>query len=183
MDDYLFSLIMKTRSDANILIERHTNPSKLGAALTLYDVLSSCLLICEKCLYDETEYRKIETLFQEQEKTGNRRYIEKGSDIYVLVCRYIFTNTDRTNAMRYASTLREAAKRQISSEQLVSYMKNNGGINALYFSRPLSERSVKTKTLRLADQIQFSRDKPFRLTLEWKDDNTFKVLFQEEVDM
>ena len=34
--------------------------------------------------------------------------------------------------------------------------------------------------LRLAEQIQFCRDRPFTVTLRWRDDNTFEVVTMEQ---
>lgn len=172
----IIALAIQAKKDASLVVDRHTNPSQKTASIALYGVLASCLNLCERCDRDAGELGELQRLFKEQPVTGKRRYVEKDSDIYVLVCRFVFTETDRTNAMRYASALREAAKLQVSSADLRGYLKDNGGVNALYFKRPLDARSVKTKCLRLADQIEFSRDAPFSLTLRWRDDNTFDVL-------
>ncbi|MGR9056032.1 hypothetical protein ACU8NH_09000 [Rhizobium leguminosarum] len=172
----IVQLAIKAKRDAALVVDRHTNPSQKAASLALYDVMASCMELCERCELDSAEQTALECLFKEQPKTGNRRYVEKGSDIYVMVCRFVFTETDRTNAMRYASALREASKLQLSSENLSDWMRGNGGVNALYFRRPLDARRVKTKCLRLAEQIEFSRDEPFTLTLRWQDDNTFAVI-------
>jgi hypothetical protein len=171
----IITLAMRARRDAGLVVDRHTNPSQKAASLALYGVMATCMELCERCDRDPAEQAQLERLFGEQPRSGNRRYVEKGSDIYVLVCRFVFTETDRTNAMRYASALREAGKMQIASSQLSDWMKENGGVNALYFRRPLDTRQVKTKCLRLAKQIQFSRDTPLSLTLRWRDDNTFDV--------
>lgn len=172
-------LAYKARKDAGLVVDRHTNPSQKAASIALYSVLAACKELCERCDRDAAERAEMERLFGEQPKTGNRRYVEKGSDIYVFVCRFVFTETDRTNAMRYASALREAGKMQIEARDLAEWMKNNGGVNALYFKRPLDARNVKTKCLRLAEQIEISRDNPFTITLRWLPDNTFAIEGQE----
>lgn len=169
-------LALSARSKAASVVDRHVNPSQKQASLSLYGVMASCLELCERCRWNPDEQAELERLFAEQPKTGNRRYVEKGSDIYVLVCRFVFTETDRTNAMRYASALREATKLQLTSGSLFEHLQNNGGINSLYFRRPLDARRVKTKTLQLAHQIEFSRDEPLRLTLRWRSDNRFEVV-------
>ena len=172
----ILDLALQARRDAALVVDRHTNPNQKTASITLYGVLASCLELCERCDNDAAERAALEKLFAEQPKTGNRRYVEKGSDIYVFVCRFVFTSTDRTNAIRYASALREAAKSQIHRSNLFSYLKKNGGVRALYFRRPLAARSVRTKTLHLAEQIEVSRDKPFTVTLSWRQDNIFDVV-------
>lgn len=168
-------LAMQARAAAAVVVDRHVNPSQKQASLALYAVLARCMELCERCERDPAEREELDRLFAEQPKTGNRRYVEHGSDIYVLVCRFVFTETDRTNAMRYASALREAWKMDVASAELEQWLKDNGGVNALYFRRPLDARSVRTSTLRLAKQIEFSRDRPFTLTLQWRDDNSFDV--------
>lgn len=169
-------LAMNARAAAAVVVDRHVNPSQKQASLALYGVMAKCMELCERAERDETEREEIYRLFADQPKQGNRRYVERGSDTYVLVCRFVFTETDRTNAMRYASALREAAKLQLNSKTIAEWLKTEGGINALYFRRPLDARCVKTKALRLAEQIEFSRDEPFTLTLSWQDDNTFAVV-------
>ncbi len=170
------ALAIQTKKEAGLVVDRHTNPSQKAVSVALYGVLASCMNLCERCDHEPAEREELERLFKEQPRPGKRRYVEKNSDIYVLVCRFVFTETDRTNAMRYASALREASKLQVASGELRDYLKDNGGINALYFKRPLDARSVKTKCLRLASQIEFSRDEPFTLKLTWRDDNTFDAV-------
>lgn len=169
-------LAMKARDSAALVVDRHVNPSQKAASLALYRVMADCKALCERCEANREDMAELQRLFAQQPKAGNRRYVEKGSDVYVYVCRYVFTETDRTNAMRYAAALREASKLQVSSGDLFEWMKKNGGVNALYFRRPLDARSVKTKCLRLAEQIEISRDKEFTLTLKWRDDNSFEVI-------
>lgn len=175
----IVKLAMQARDAATLVVDRHTNPSQKAASLALYSVMARCMELCERCERDASERAELDRLFDDQPKTGNRRYVEKGSDIYVFVCRYVFTDTDRTNAMRYAAALREASKMQISSAELAEHMKTNGGVNALYFRRPLDARLVKTKCLRLAETITFSRDAELTLRLSWRDDNSFVVIEQK----
>lgn len=176
----IIALAMKARQEASLVVDRHTNPSQKHASLALYAVLGSCMSLCERCQNSPAERKELEALFEQQPKTGNRRYVEKGSDIFVFVCRFVFTSTDRTNAIRYACALRQAHEKHIKSADLADWMKKNGGVNALYFSRPLDARQVKAKTLQLAEQITFSRDHPFTLTLSWRSDNRFEVIEQRQ---
>lgn len=172
----IITLAINARQAATLVVDRHTNPNKTMASLALYNVLARCMELSERCERDPDEHQQLNRLFKQQPKSGNRRFVEKNSDIYILVCRYVFTETDRSNAMRYAAALREAAKMQISSERLVDHMKKNGGVNALYFRRPLDARTVKTKCLQLAEPILYSRDSPLHLVLKWRDDNLFVVV-------
>lgn len=175
----IYKAMLRARENAAVVSRWHTTPGKTKASLTLYKVLAECKQLCERCETNPQEKAEVERMFAEQPKAGNRRYVEKGSDVYVLICRFVFAETDRTNAIRYAIALREAAKLNIEGAQLADWMKTNGGINTLYYRRPLEIRDVKTKTLRLDQQIEISRDKPFTLTLRWQPDNTFAVIGQE----
>jgi alkanesulfonate monooxygenase SsuD/methylene tetrahydromethanopterin reductase-like flavin-dependent oxidoreductase (luciferase family) len=175
----IYKAMLQARENAAIVSRWHTTPGKTKASLTLYKVLAECKQLCERCETSPQDKAEVDRMFAEQPKAGNRRYVEKGSDVYVLICRFVFAETDRTNAMRYAAALREAAKMDIPGARLSDWMKTNGGINALYFRRPLDAREVKTKALRLDQQITISRDKPFVLTLQWQPDNTFTVIGQE----
>lgn len=164
-------LAVRTRKDASEVVQRH----KKRASFQLYTVLASCLELCERCDQHPIERIELERLFESQPHEGNRRYVESGSDIYVLVCRFVFAGTHRTNAIRYSQALREAVKLQIRSGELEQRLRQNGGINALYFRRPLTIESVSTKTLRLARSITVPRGRPFTLTLQWTAENTFQV--------
>jgi hypothetical protein len=171
--DSIIDLVQQTRQQAGEVVARH----KRHSSFRLYDVLAPCLAICERCERDPDERAEIDRLFAEQPKVGqNRRYVEKGSDIYQLVCRYVFAGTYLTNATRYAQALREAAKMQIRSADLATWLRHNGGVNALYFRRPLAALAVEMKTLRLTEPVRVQRHKAFSLTLRWQPDNTFKVL-------
>lgn len=166
-------LALLTRQGAGEVVARH----KKLASFRLYAILAPCLELCERCERDPSERHELDKLFAEQPKGDrNRHYIEKGSDIYVLVCRFVFAGTNRTNAIRYSQSLREAAKMQISSAEIEAWLRKNGGVNALYFRRPLEAKTSSARTLRLANSIVFPRDGDFTLTLRWSQDNTFKVL-------
>lgn len=169
------NLARQTREDAEEVTQRH----KKLSSFRLYAVLAPCMELCERCERDPAERAELDRLFAEQPKEGNRRYVEKGSNIYQAVCRYVFHNTDGTNTNRYAQALNEAAKLQISSRDLEDWLKENGGVNALYFRRPLSVRVTELKVLRLNRSVTFSRDTPLRLVLQWQTDNTFKIIEEE----
>lgn len=166
-------LALSTRQGAAEVVARH----KKLASFRLYAILAPCLELCERCERDPSERAELDRLFAEQPKGDqNRRYIERGSDIYVLVCRFVFAGTNRTNAIRYAQSLREAAKLQIRSSELEAWLRKNGGVNALYFRRPLAAKTSSARTLRLTSSIVFPRDAKFTLVLQWQQDNCFRVL-------
>lgn len=168
------SLAMDARQAAAEVVVRH----KKHASFRLYAVLAPCLEICERCQANPADLAEIEALFRQQSHEGNRRYVERGSDIFVLVCRFVFSGTNRTNAIRYSQCLREAVKLGVAANDLEAWLRANGGVNALYFRRPLASETSSARTLRLARSITFPRDKPFTLTLQWGTDNAFRVLGQ-----
>lgn len=166
------TLAMDARQSAADVVARH----KKQASFRLYAVLAPCLEICERCTRNPADIAEIEALFRQQPHDGSRRYVEAGSDIFVLVCRFVFSGTNRSNAIRYSQCLREAVKLGIASEDLAAWLRHNGGVNALYFRRPLASSTSTARTLRLARSITFPRDKPFTLTLQWGTENAFRVL-------
>jgi hypothetical protein len=167
---------IQTRDRASNIVARQ---GQKKTSFELYAVLAPCLELCERCLRDPAEQAALDRLFADQPKgKRNRHYVEKGSDIYLHVARFVFCDGERNrnNAWRYSVALREAAKSQIGSEDLAAWLKDNGGVNALYFKRPLDIVHVTTKALRLARPITYPRDRPFTLTLRWTRDNAFDVL-------
>lgn len=169
----IIELAIQTRNSANSVTIRH----KKKSSFELYAVLADCMEICERCLLNPEQRGELEQLFHAQDKgSQKRRYVEKSSDIYQLVCRFVFAATDRNNCNRYAHALREAEKLQLNSSRLEKWLAINGGVNALYFRRPLVSNSVYTRALRLNQSILIDRHKEFTLTLRWRNDNTFDVL-------
>lgn len=166
-------LALQTRQNAADVVARH----KKLASYRLYAILAPTMEVCERCERNPQERAEIDRLFASQPRGDqNRRYVERGSDIYVLVCRFVFAGTNRSNAIRYAQALREAAKLQIGSGELDEWLRKNGGVAALYFRRPLESRSSSTRTLRLDRSITFPRDKMFVITLQWGTENAFRVI-------
>ncbi len=163
------------RCEHALAIARH----KKHADIHLYHVLKDCLEICEVCLRDRAEEAALDRLLAglPTRPGKNRCYVEKGSDIYQKVCRYMFHAEEHpANTNRYAITLREAAARQIGSATLVQALKTGGGINALYLQRPLERDVVSTKCLRLDRQITHRKSERFTLVLKRRPDNSYEVL-------
>ena len=171
MAETIVDLARRVRAEADDVVVRH----KKLASFRLYALLAPCLELCERCGRDPVERDDLHALFMSQPHEGNRRYVERGSDIYTLVCRYVFNGTSGTNIWRYACALREASKLQIGSGQLEGWMRDNGGINALFFRRPIEMRTTCLKTLRLDRAAAMPRDHAFTLTLRWQTDNSFQV--------
>lgn len=148
----------------------------------LYGLLAGCMFICEKVerenLHDElrTHIRISVDIRGENNAGKGRRYAEKMADVTVLVCRYVLQNDNRNSMYRYAATLREAFKHQIPSTELVEWLTKNGGVNALYKSRPVTARSVKLKVLNLTTAIEVSKVEPFTITLKYNGKGGFDVV-------
>ena len=163
------------RCQADYIVARHTK----HADAKLYRVLQDCLKICEVCMIDAEENKILNGMIADLVPLAgkNRIYVEAGSDIYQRVCRFIFYREENTaNINRYAITLREAAQRQINSQQLATYLVHNGGISGLYLQRPLVANKVSTKCLRLTETIQHQKDARIIITLLRQSNNSYKVL-------
>ncbi|MBA4282018.1 hypothetical protein [Ralstonia sp.] len=143
----------------------------------LYQVLADCLAICERAeLSGEVEALRGEHLAAERAR-GKRAYFEQGADVFLIVGRAVFEpEVNRAASWRYTATLREAAKRQIRSVELVEWLREQGGINALFKARPVEARTARTKTLHLNAQVEVPKDGPFTLTLRRDARGFFDVL-------
>lgn len=152
--------------------------AKRQSDTTLYTVLGGCMELCERC-GDPGEEAKMRVLANSLPPRPGRskHFIERGSDVYQLVARYVFYGEeDRSNINRYAHSLRQAGLIQIRGADLPGWLKDNGGINALYMRRPLERNDVTTRCLRLTESITVPKDKSFTLTLRRTPENTFEVL-------
>lgn len=154
---------------------------KRHSSFALYDILAKCMALANRCRRSLKDRDELVGLLRLQPHTGKRgRYIEKASDEYTLVCRFVFAedrgSAERSNSSRYAMALRQAAERQIGSDDLVDVLRNKGGINALFLRRPLDRADVVTKCLNLARSIEAPKGKKFTLTLRRLPDNTYDVL-------
>jgi hypothetical protein len=147
--------------------------------VALYDVIADCLAVCEDCLRNGTvsDMRNIATS-QAALDGRNRSYFESSADIYLIIGRHVFEGTDkrRDAAWRYTATMREAAKAGIASTDLAKWLRENGGINALFRSRTVQSRTSRTKTLHLSSQIEVPKDAPFTITLQRRSDGVFDVI-------
>jgi len=118
----------------------------------LYRLLAACLAFCEEVerdnLHEElrdavrvsVDERNPE-IWGQGRGAGNqgrgRRYVETGSDCYILVSRFVLEQVDTRNSVyRYAKALRVAGKRQMRAADLVEWLTKNGGVRALESSVP-----------------------------------------------
>jgi hypothetical protein len=150
----------------------------------LYALLAECLSICEWVGQEKQEAQLRQHLtarLRAGHTTGRARYVEKASDVYTVVCRYALGEWDtRTNYTRYAVALREAAKRQVKSERLADYLREAGGIMALFNGRPNPERWLTSRTLHLNQSVTVPKDAIFTLTLRRDAKGFFNVIGKEK---
>jgi hypothetical protein len=113
----------------------------------LYRLLAVCLSVCEDVDSDglQEELRAAVAVSVDERNPdiwGNgraesnngkgRRYVEKGSDSYILVSRFVLEKVDSRNSIyRYAAALREAGRRNIRSHDLPDWLTENGGVRSL----------------------------------------------------
>ncbi len=158
----------------------------------LYQLLAECLGICEEVIRDrrEAELREMvrvsvdarnpEIWGNGRAKSNNgkgRRFAYHDSDAFILVARYVLAGVDGRNShYRYAVTLREAHKRQIASADLVAWLGENGGANALYGPATFKSDVQSKKTLHLNQTISFPREGEFTLTLRHDGKGFFDVV-------
>ncbi len=168
--------VIIARSPVNQLVQRH----KKHADTQLYRVLADCMEIAEICLDDASEYEVLNTLIKRlpliEGKT--RQYVEKSSDIYQRVCRFMFHGEEHTaNTNRYAHCLREAAKHGVKSAKLVGEL-SSGGINKFFLRRQSQnrEREISTKCLRLDRAITHYKSGFITLTLKRDAEGVYKIL-------
>lgn len=151
--------------------------------IDLYEVLADCMALCERAR-DTGELKRLQDDFLARERArarerGRRRrtYFERDADEYLIVGRYVFEpEVSRAACWRYTATMREAAKRQISPANLVTWLREQGGINALFATRPVAARTAKTKTLHLTSAVTVPKDAPFTLTLQREPNGFFRVV-------
>lgn len=150
---------------------------KRGANSQLYSALILAMEAAELCCANPAQMERLATAITELPRDGkNRSYVERGSSVYQLVCRYVFFGDENpANINRYAIALREAAARGVTSETLADRL-DNGGVNQFYLARPLDVKTIATKCIRLAEQITHHKSEPFTLTLKRNEDNSYTVL-------
>lgn len=164
---------LRREAEAGPIGKRHTS-------FELYDLLEGCMKLAARCAKGDSRDEMLRLVAQ-QPRSGNRRYVERQSDEYTLVCRFVFMNlkskhAERSNASRYAHCLRQATKRGIHPGGLSAHLRENGGVNALFLGRPVAATTVTTRCLRLARQITLPKDALVRLVVRREANNTYEVL-------
>ena len=147
----------------------------------LYKLLADCLHVCEQATATGgVDNLKNEFIARRRAETARRVYFEKDADVYLIIGRIVFDpKKNREAGWRYTATLREAAKRGITADQLPTYLATNGGINSLFKTRPVAARSITTKVLHLNTPVQITKDTIFTLTLSRDPRGFFNVIRQD----
>ena len=154
----------------------------------LYAILAECLSICEEAQETDSVRVLAEAVAQsvagsEHDNGRGRRYLERRSDVFTVVARAVLEGVDNRNSVyRYALTLREAARRGLTSAVLEDWLLQNGGVNALYRTRPVSARRNTLSTLHLTSPVEVPREGVFTLTLRRSANGYFDVLNKEEAE-
>jgi hypothetical protein len=148
-----------------------------GANSGLYHALVLALQASELCIADISQDEALGKAVAELPKGNkNRQYVERGSDSYQRVCRYIFFGEEHTaNINRYAIALREAGKQGVRSAELMKFLRA-GGVNQFYLKRPLRSDVISTRCIRLDRQITHKKLATFTLVLQRNDDNSYAVV-------
>lgn len=145
----------------------------------LYGVLAECLAVCEEAIRDNQFAELKENITKEtgaKHGTGSTR-VKPTSDIYNLVCRYVFGGRqDYSSLGKYAQTIREAANRQISSSKLEQWLCDNGGARALYLTIKTPNPGMTRVTLNLNEPITFPKDANFSIVLKYDGKGFFDVV-------
>lgn len=183
---YSVMIMVKTVSEEAADLRRTAEAGPVGKRQTsfeLYELLAGCMALAERC-ESGGENAEMRALVAQQPTTGNRRYVERGSDAFSLVCRYVFHDiksprAERSNGCRYAHCLRQAKKAGLNSATLVTHLRENGGINALFLVRPLTADSVTTRNIYLTSAVTLPKAGSATLRIRRCADNRFDVLAVE----
>lgn len=172
---------MRAIAEAGPIGKRHTS-------FELYELLGKCMGLAERCTPSTVDYDELRRLVISNRDGRNRRYLERASDEFILVCRFVFGGlksaaTERSNASRYACSLRQAQSIGLTSATLAEHLRDKGGVNALFLHRPLAARRVSTKILHLDRAVDMPKNALVRLTLRRLPDGTFEVVTYENLDM
>jgi hypothetical protein len=153
---------------------------KRHSSFELYRLLGQCAVLADRCATGQ-ENAELRSLVAQRSQRGHRTWVERGSDEFTLVCRFVFGDlrskgAERSNASRYAHCLRQARRLGIKSPDLAHHLSEQGGVNALFLVRPLEATSVMTKCLNLTTSISVPKAEPITLTLQRTSDNRYEVL-------
>lgn len=149
----------------------------------LYALLGQCAAVCAAVQAENREdelreiFRVSVNVRGKDNRGSGRRYAEAGSDVFILVARYVMSDTETTaGRSRYASALREAARRHIAPDELPAWLAENGGVNTLFRGRKTVSSDVTVRTLHLNSAATLPRRGRATLTLEMDHRGFFNVI-------
>jgi hypothetical protein len=158
---------------------------KKRSSFELYALLADCMQLAHECKLNPADRAAlIEMLKPEGYGKGRSRkgQVNYNSSEYQLVCRFVFQHkgtsakADASNASRYGKALDEAARRGILPSKIEEFLRESGGINALFLARPLKAIAVTTRAIRLAESTTLPKDGEVTLTLRRRPDGSFDVV-------
>lgn len=133
----------------------------------LYALLAECLELSLRCEREGSlEILKAEAIRQGKATGKRRAYFESTADAPLVIGRLVFEGEKRRDASwRYTACIREAIARQISPAGFVTWLTNNGGLNALFRTRKVAARSRTTRTLHLLSPVEMPKQGVITLVL------------------
>jgi len=169
------AIIDKAGPQVADLISRHKRHSDAA----LYSVLADCMRVCEACAADPKEFGHLNDLLRllPRGNRNRRTYVERASDVYQRVARYVFRNDENyANINRYAIAMREAARQGVRSGEFSDRLMRDGGVNKLFLSRSGQSPIISTRCIRLAEPVVHRKSEVLTLRLRRRADNVYEVL-------
>jgi hypothetical protein len=155
----------------------------------LYKLLGDCAVLARDCDRNPEDRQALVELIQPVRNTGRSRagQVNSTSTNSQLVCRLVFSRSasprlNTANASRYGKALEEAARRGIDPIHVGGWLKQNGGVNALFLARPLEAREVRTKSLLLTEAQTIPKHGVVTLALKRTEDGRYDVVTGAAVD-
>lgn len=146
----------------------------------LYGLLAAMSAMCERA-EAEKRIEELRARALEYALLTGRPHFQSDADVFIVVGRLVFEgDKGREAAWRYTAALREARRRNIRSEDLARWLSENGGINALFKTRPVERRSRTTRTLHLTSGVEMPKDREITLTLRDNGAGFYDVVRREE---
>lgn len=144
----------------------------------LYGALAACLELCEFVQSERLEQDLRDAVVRGTGGTKGSCFFKHTSDVYIMVCRYAFGGPkDRSSIVKYSQTIREAAARQIRSEDLAGWLAKNGGTRALYLkTRVYNGGTGSKRTLHLNQALDYPLTGEFTLRLRYDGRGFFDVI-------
>lgn len=158
---------------------------KKRSSFEMYRLLADCMALAVQCRAHREDREALINLLRPATRSNPRDrkgQVNSTSSDFQLVCRFVFQHkgssakADRSNASRYGKALEEADRRQIGPGHLEGFLRTQGGVNALFLSRPTKRASVRSKTLYLTESVEIPKDGTITLKLRRNPDGSLTVM-------